>query len=120
MDLRHVAHVDHRSVHLFERYVVEATDRLNSTVETDGIVLLADPRLARGKSEVLGIDGIADVAGRKSLGLKRLRIDIHHDLPRLAAVWRRERRALYNRKLLAHVLNAVIPHRGLGEWLAAQ
>ena len=63
-----VTDVNHRAVHLLDRYIVERCDCVRAAVETYGKFAFANFRSAAGKGEVLCINGIADVERRKALG----------------------------------------------------
>ena len=64
------------------------------------------------------IDRVDDVDGRQAVSVERLRIEIHHDLARLAAVGQRHRGALNRGELGAHEVIGVIEKLFLGQHLA--
>jgi hypothetical protein len=82
-----VADVDWRAVDYLNGKIVECLDGLGTGVEVHIVFELSDLRSSRGNNQVLVADRIGDVGGRKALGLKQRRVDIHHHLALLAAIW---------------------------------
>ncbi len=118
VDLRHVAHVDCRAVDDLDRQVVEAADDIGTAIELHQVLALIDFHRAGGQGQVLGVERVGNILGRDAVGVHRLRVDVHHDLPRLAAVGQRHAGALHGGELLADEVEVVVVEFLLGERLA--
>ncbi len=104
----HVAHVDDGAVDVLHGQVVERCHRVGAAVETHAVFLRPELHGAGGQRQVLEVDGGADVGRGDALRQQRLRIEIHHDLARLAAVGQGQRDARDRRDLLADSIDAVV------------
>ena len=93
-DVRDVADEDDGAAGGPDREVVQSLDRRRAAVGLDGVFVRPDLGRAGRKDEVLRADGVDDVDGREPLGLQRGEVDVDLDLPLLAAVGERDRRAL--------------------------
>src|SRR5713101_6938618 len=119
-DFRMVRSTDRRPVDLFDRHLVEGRDRAGAAVETDDVV--ARPHLggAGWQGEVLRRERRIDISGREALGQQGRRIQIDHDLARLAAIRQRQRQPLDRRQCLPHAVQAVVVELGFRPGRAAQ
>src|SRR2546422_4048097 len=115
-----IADVDRRPVDLFDRYLVECRDCARATVEADDIVAGPHLRGAGRQGEVLRRERRTDLIGRETLGQQGLRIQIDHDLARLAAIRQRQRQPLDRRQRLSHAVQAVVVELRLRPGRAAQ
>ena len=118
--MAHVAHVDDGAVDVLHGQVVEGGHRVRTAVEAHPIFLWPKLHGARGQRQVLEVHRVADVGRGDTLGQQRLRIEVHHDLPRLAAIRQRQRDAGDRRDLLADAVDAVVVELRLRERLGAQ
>jgi hypothetical protein len=118
--LRHVAHVDHAAFHRLDREIVQGGDTVGAAVHLHVVFTRADLGRATGKDQVLRIDGIDHVDGRKALGLQRGGVDIDHDLADLPAKRQRHGGALDGGELRADEAVAEIVERLLGQGVAGQ
>ena len=116
----HVAHVHHGAVDVLHRQVIEGGHRVRAAVEADAVLARPELHAAGGQRQVLEIHGVADVGRRDPLRQERLRVEVHHDLTRLAAVRQRQRDALDRCDLLADAVDAVVVELGLRDPLAAE
>ena len=98
-NVRDVTNVNHRVVHLFDRKIVQRLQKFRARVQPDVVFAVADFLCPGREDDVLGIERGAHIRGRKSFAEKFLRIDIDHDLARLAAVWQRDLCALHGCEL---------------------
>ncbi len=118
--VRDVAHVDGGAVDDLDRELVERRHRVRAAVEAHPILLRPELHAAGRQGQVLEVDGVADIRGRDRLGQEQLRIEVDHDLARLAAVWQRQRDALDRGDLLANAIDAVVVELRLRNRLAAE
>ena len=88
--LGHVAQVDGGAVDDLDRDVVERGERVGAAVEADAVFARRRScALPVGRVRFWALIALLTSAGRDRPGLQRLRIEIDHDLPRLAAVRQR-------------------------------
>src|SRR5436305_1775280 len=78
--------------------------KIDNGIEVAVAVFLSSGR----EDDVLGIECGAHICGGKSFAEKLLRIDINHDLARLAAVWQRDLRTLHGGELRADEIQTKI------------
>ena len=84
-----VANINHRAVDLLDRNVVDRGDGVGTAVETNDEFVLGNFCCASRQCQVLRINCVADIERRETFRQQRLRIEIDHDLPRLAAIRKR-------------------------------
>ena len=85
-DMRHVAHVERGAVDGLHRHVVQPGDGAPAAVHLHVVFQRAQFDGSGGKNQVLRIDGVDDVEGRKIVGLQLRQVEVHLDLPDLSAV----------------------------------
>ncbi len=90
---RDVANVDHRAVRRLDRQIAERVDRRGRVVELHRVFEAADLLRADGGDEVLRRERVRHVLSRQAARLHGDRIEVDLYLPRLAAVWVRDRGA---------------------------
>ena len=101
-DIADIADIDGGAVDGLYRQVVEGGDRRGGIIEVYRILRRADFDVAGGDDLVLGGDGIGDVLGGKLVGLQRLRVNVHLDLPDFAAIGVRDGDAGDSRQRRTH------------------
>ena len=79
--MSHFSHVDGGAIDGFDRQVVQLFNGLRGAVEFHLILDGAHFDGARGQQEILCIDGVDDVRGRKTFGLQSLRVQVDGDKP---------------------------------------
>jgi hypothetical protein len=84
-NLRHLAQQDRRVSHHFNGNGLEPLHRFRAGIQEHAIVGAPDSRLSRGQNHVRGLERGHHVTRRKPLGRQRLRVDVHNNLPFLAA-----------------------------------
>ena len=107
-DMSDIAQVDGCAADLTDRDVVERFDRLRHGVDADDELRIADLGVAGWQCQALGIDRVDDVVRGKTVGTQRIRVEIDHDLPILAAVRGRQGDAIYRRQRLAQAIDAIV------------
>ena len=119
-DVGHVAHVDGRAVHRLDRQIVQFRDGLRTAVHLD--LIFQRPYLggAAGGNQILRVDGINNVGGRKTVGLQPRQVEVNLDLAYLAAVGIGRGRAMYGGQLVAQKVLAQVEQHLLGNGLAAE
>ena len=117
--LRDVTDIDHGAVHLPDRKVVEGCHNLGTAVQSHAVFPRADLRAAGRQDQVLRIHGVRHIGRGQAFGEQRLLVEIHHDLPGLAAVGQRHLSALDGGQLRADKIEAVIVELRFGERRAA-
>ncbi len=110
-----VAQVDGRAVHLLHRQVVQLLDGGDRVVELHHILQRPELHEAGRGDLVLGGDGVGHVLRRQALGLQRLGIQVHLDLPDLAAIGVGNRRSRHRRQHRAHEVLRGVQHLLLGQ-----
>ena len=113
--VRDVLDEDHRAVARPDRQVVQPVDRLWSAVGLDRVLELADLRRARRQDQVLRADRVDDVGSGEAARLQRVEVEVHLDLPLLAAVRVGDGRALDRREPRADAVVAEVEELLLGE-----
>ena len=88
--LRHVVHVHHGAVDALDRQVGEIRDLRGGVVQIDGVFVVADLLGARRRQQVLRRERVGDILAGQPERLHRARIEVVHDLRRLAAETDRE------------------------------
>ena len=107
-NVRDIANVNHRVVYLSDRQIVQRLQKFRTRVQPHIVFAVADFLRPGRKDDVLGIERVADVCWGKSFAEKFLRIEIDHDLARLAAVWQRDLCALHGGELRADEIQTKI------------
>src|SRR5581483_6720299 len=119
-DMRHVLDEDRRAVDRLDGQVVQGGDQAGTAVEHDLVFAVADLRGSRRQNQVLRVDGVRDIGGRQMVGIERIRVEVHHDLPRLPPERQRERGALDRGELGADEIQTVIVELLLSERVAVE
>ena len=100
-DLCDVADEDGRTVGLLDRKIVELVQEAGAAVEQHIVFAVANLDRARGKDDILRVDGVADLGGRDVERLALLEIEIDRDKPLLSTVGKGNRRAAHFRQRVA-------------------
>ena len=111
-----VAHIDGDAAHLLYRQVVEFIHQRRTVVQFHIVFELTHLDGTGGDDLVLRRQRILQILGGKIMRLQRRRIEVDLDLALLAAIRRRDRRALHRRKcradeILAQVVNILLIQR---------
>ena len=115
-----VADVDRAAADGLDRQVVQLRRRLRAAVQVDVVLERADLRGAGRQDQVLRVDRVDHVERRQPFGLQRGRVEVDHDLPLLAAVGKRHRRALHRGELRADEVDAEVEQLLLRQRLARE
>ncbi len=91
----HVAHIDGAVADRLDRQIVEMVDDFGAVVEPEIILILPDLGRTGRNDLVLRRQRRAHIAGRQIVRLQGGRIQVDLDLSHLAAIGRRNCRALY-------------------------
>ncbi len=83
--LGHILHVDGRAVDGVDGQIVEIVEEQRAAVDLDLIFGPGELRGAGGQDEVLLVQGVGDVDGRKLFGVELVEIEIDHHVARFAA-----------------------------------
>ncbi len=100
-DVGHIAHINGRAIHRLDRQIVQIRDGLRTAVHLDLIFQRPDLGSAARSDQVLRVNGIDNVVGRKSVGLEPRQIEINLDLAYLAAIRIGHGRAMHRCQLAA-------------------
>jgi hypothetical protein len=98
MHMCNIAHEDGAAIHLFDGKGIDGVDEIRRVVHRQGVILVADFDIARGKDDILALQRRADIRGGQSACLQGLGIQIRHDDARLAAVRVGDFCAMYHRQ----------------------
>ena len=107
-DMRNIADVNHRAVHLADRNVIQTLDREGRRIGFYLVFVAADFQCTRRQDQVLLPDGVDNVLRGKPLGLERRGVEIKLHLSLLAAVRIRNRGAFNRNQLHADKILAVV------------
>ena len=118
--LGHVPHVDSRAIHHLDGQVVELVQQLGTAVELYLVIDVAELGSSRRENEVLLAQGTRNVRRREPFGVERLRIEVDHHLPELAAERQRDRGPLHGGQLRTNKVQPQIEELLLAERLALQ
>ena len=97
------------------RDVVERLEDVGRRVGADDVLGRPHLRRAGRQDDVLRVERVRDVDRRQTLGVERVRVEVDHDLPRLAAAGQRHLRALHGGELRADEVQAVVVELLLAE-----
>ena len=120
VDEAHVADMNHGSVDIADRDVVQVRQDFRAAV--DGDVVFDRPHLGRagGDDDVLFHDGVDHVLGRETPRIERIGIDADVHRAVLAAVGKRNGRASHRHELRPDEAVREVRHLLLGELIAAE
>ena len=119
MNLRDIPHIHSGSAHFANRHVVDGIHCLRTAVQPDTVLAVAHFGGTGGQDQILSVERIAHVSRGNSFGEQRLWIEIHHNLPGLAAHWQQNGRALHRSQLRPDEVCAVIVQLLLRQPLSA-
>src|ERR1035437_263558 len=119
-DVGHIAHIDGRSIHGLDRKFVQFRDGLGIAIHLDLIFQRTYLCGAGRKNQVLRVERIHDVIGRKAVGLKSRQVEVYLNLAYFAAVGVRRRRTGHRCQLRAQKVLTEIEKLLLRQCLAAQ
>ncbi len=97
----HIAQVNRRAIHRLHRQIVQLRDGLRTAVHLDLVFQRSDLGRPAGSNQVLRVDGVDDVGGRKPVGLQPRQVEINLHLAYLAAVGIGHGRAMHRCQLVA-------------------
>ncbi len=86
----HIADIDHRSIDVFYRQIIEFLDLLRRIVEIDGVFVFANLLGSGRGNQVLDGNRIHDVLCRQAIGMKRVLIEVDLNLPDQTAIRKRD------------------------------
>ena len=119
-DLGDVANVDRSAINDTDRKIAEALDRVGAAVEENAVLAVADFGGPGWESEVLRVDGVADVGGGEAFGEEGGGVEIDLDLADLAAERQRNGGALDGGELETDGVEADVVEGLFGEGFAAE